>query len=347
MRVALLLAAATAAVAADRELLDHVRSRVRENTNRIPRYTCRQTVNRTEYRSRHLITWHDRLRLDVAVLDGVETFSWAGAHQFDTKAIDQLTASGSSGSGSFAAFLVSVFVHDSTRITPLGPSQFAFEVPVESSGYVYRGPAGNQRVIGFHGSFLVDETTAELKRLTVEADHFPADDQISRVEDVMDYHTVRIGDGDFLLPENASMDVLFKSGAETRNETRFSDCREYVAESSIHFGDDDPKPPAPVPIARAPQPLPSGTRLDIGLQSPIDSGSAAAGDRITGIVLHGPRKNETVQGRILRLEQFLFPLPRWVVEIQFDPIATPRTFTFAQRGNLVLDRKFHAVWVVP
>jgi hypothetical protein len=240
---------------------------------------------------------------------------------------------------------------------------FAFRVPVEQSRYRFRSHGnGEERTIGFHGSFLVDEAMADLKRLTVEADEFPSDEQVCRVQDVMDYHRVKIGDGDFLLPETATMNVLFKSGQESRNETRYSDCREYTAESSIRFGDDATVPDAPSTGRSAPQKLPPNLRLQIGLKAPIHSETAAAGDAVTAVLLRDvkgvARAGDVVHGRILRLEQFLFPAPRWVVAMRFDAIEHDGverpfdaravkgdgTFTFRERGNLLLDQKFHSEW---
>jgi hypothetical protein len=118
--------------------------------------------------------------------------------------------------------------------------------------------------------------------------------------------------------------------------------------------------------------------VEIGLTSPIHSETAAAGDPVTAAILHDVKDaahaNDTVHGRILRLEQFLFP-PRWVVAIRFDTIehngvekaldlrpmddgdrARRNTivtekrppgagvFIFPQRGSLVLDQKFHSEW---
>ena len=355
MRLAVALFLVSAAMAADslvsanaQQLFDRVREKVLENTRRVPRYTCTQTIDRTEYLPRYRaiparcealpgnVSWHDRLRLNVAIIDGKETFAWAGARQFETTDIQQLTSSGSSGSGDFASFLYTVFGMETTRISltreEKNPADllalFQFTVPVEQSRYVYRSHGtGPERVVGFHGAFLVDEAPAELKRLTVEADTFPTDEPMCRVEDVMDYHRVKIGDGDFLLPETSKMTVLFKNGKESKNETRYSDCREYGAESSIHFNDDDAAPRAFPPAARtaaAPAKLPPNLRLQIGLKSPIRSETAAAGDAITGSVLRDVKgfatANDVVHGRILRLEQFLFPAPRWVVALRFDSI---------------------------
>ncbi|HEX4278963.1 MAG TPA: hypothetical protein VHZ74_26590 [Bryobacteraceae bacterium] len=343
------------------QLFDEVRGKVLDNTSRVPRYTCVETIERHQYRpplgvkaadcaslieahrqalSPGILLWRDRLRLDVAVLNGKETFAWAGARQFETTDIEDLISSGSSGSGDFASFLASVFGMAGTRISFLSEIKsptdlsalFAFTVPLERSRYVYRDHGtGAEKTIGYHGSFLVDEARAELRRLTVEADRFPDDEDMCRVEDVMDYHHVKIGDGDFLLPEAAKMTVLFNGGQEARNETSYSDCREYVGESKISFGDDTPGGDGTTPGAKppgrktaAPGKLRAGLRLQIGLKSPIHSQTAAAGDPVTGVILRNvkdvARANDLVHGRVLRIEQRLVPFPRWTVTIRFDSI---------------------------
>jgi hypothetical protein len=394
MRLAALLLASAAAEQTAQELFEQVRDKVLDNARRVPRYTCVQTIDRNQYRRRRsldstgYLMWRDRLRLDVAVLDGRETFAWAGARQFETTDIEQLTSSGSSGSGDFATFLSSVFGLETTRISLLREEKsptdlsalFGFDVPVNTSRYVYRSHGrGERRVIGYHGTFLVDERNAELKRLTVEADHFPAGEEMYRVEDTMDYHRVKIGDGEFLLPETSKMNIVFYDGQESRNETHYSNCREYGAESSISFDDAGDSSSSADTGNPAQRKLPPNLLLQIGLKSPIRSETAAAGDAVTAVILRDvkgvARANDIVHGRILRLEQFVSPSPRWILAIRFNTIEhngveqaldltpiddgnRPRryailterrpdgggVFIFAQSGNLVLDQKFHSEW---
>jgi hypothetical protein len=399
MRLALrscvmLLAAATAARTADpdpQELFRKVRARVLDDISHVPRYTCVQTVNRAQYRPQYgikpagcraliaarkqltspgYLIVRDRLRLDVAVVDGAETFSWAGARQFETNRVDELVKSGATGSGEFVSYLISVFGKDTDSISWLGQSLFAFNVPLEKSHYTY-STNGPDRTTGYHGSFLVDPATAELKRLTVVADDFPANETACRVIDTMDYHRVKIGSGDFLLPEAATMNVLFSEGIESLNEIGYSDCREYAGESTIRFDDGAAEPGAPKNDAAQPaapaRMLPAGLRFRIGLTSPITSETAAAGDAVTGVILHEvkdrkqgivARENDVVHGRILQMEQHMYPFPRWVLGIRFDtlehdgveqPLALKSkdrrgTFIFEQAGNVVIDRSFHSEW---
>src|SRR3954447_26936301 len=79
-------------------LFNRLRGKVLEDVARVPRYTCVENVTRKQYRPQYgsrpaacpaliaaraslaspgLLVWHDRLRLDVAVGQNSEIFSWA------------------------------------------------------------------------------------------------------------------------------------------------------------------------------------------------------------------------------------------------------------------------------
>src|SRR5581483_7774488 len=57
----------------------------------------------------------DRLRLDVALADGREIYSWAGAGKFEDGDIDELILEGPIGTGPFAAFLLGIFAPRNPR----------------------------------------------------------------------------------------------------------------------------------------------------------------------------------------------------------------------------------------
>jgi hypothetical protein len=399
----LLLAAATAAGTADsdsEELLKQSRARVLDNARRMPRYTCVETVSRTQYQppdnpstcqalvamrrlmpTRGALMLRDRLRLDVAVVDGGEMFSWAGAGKFETHEVDKLVGGGASGSGEFGSFLASVFGNapDAIRYAGLSNSLalFDYNVPVAKSNYRYQ-MKGAARTIGYRGTFSVDPADGDVEQLVVESDQFAAADGVCLIRHEMDYNRVKIGKGEFLLPEVSTMVALYHSGAESLNETRYSDCREYVGESTIRFDDPDAAPGAAASKA-ALQPLPPKVRLLIGLTKPINTEVAAAGDAVDGVLLRDvagnlAKANDRLHGRILRLQQDMVPSPRWIVAIRFDtierrgveqPIALKPVddgvrgkgksevverpegagvFIFPQHGNLVLDQTFHSEW---
>src|SRR5580658_2458066 len=168
-----LLTTVTAAITADpdpQELFRKVRAKVLDDVSHVPRYTCVQTVNRAQYRLQYAVQpgscratiaarteqapsgfliVRDRLRLDVAVVDGAETFSWAGARRFETSHVDELVKSGATGSGEFVSYLISIFGKDTDSISYLGQSMFGFHVPLEKSHYTYR-TSGPERTTSFH-----------------------------------------------------------------------------------------------------------------------------------------------------------------------------------------------------
>jgi hypothetical protein len=337
-------------------LFNRVRAKVLDNVSRVPRYTCVETVTRVLYHPQYgnrpsrcsdlvaareqlkspgLLMWHDRLRLDVAVGKDSEMFSWAGGSSFETGAMGDLAGTGATGSGAFGSFLMSVFGKDGEKFRFVGDrdipqgkfTAFEFEVPQVKSHYQYTTGSSQSRIIGYHGAFYVVPATAGLRRLEVIADSFPPG-EACRVVDTMDYSTVKIGSGEFMLPEVSTMDVLYSSGDEAKNETHFSGCREYVGETKITF--DDPSDAAsPASQARAAlKALPPKTRIRVKVDPPISTETAAAGDPITAAVEHEVRvkgqvlvrTSDRLHGRILRLEQDMVPTPRWTVAIRFDSI---------------------------
>ena len=358
----LLCATARTADSPAQELFNRLRLNVRGALERVPRYTCVQTITRTQHRPQYgaargnscaallsartqltsagLLLWHDRLRLDVAVGDKSEMFSWAGARQFETNSLGDLALSGSTGSGSFSSFLASVFGPDAQGFRYVGEQDislsskvitrlatYTYDVPLAKSHYSYSTASNKARIIPFSGSFYAVPATAELKRLVVEATHFPAGD-VCRVVDTMDYHKVSIGSGDFLLPEVSTMAVVYRTGDEDLNETRYSGCHEFTGDSTIRYDDSDEPVSANVALAAkaALQSLPAKTRIRVKIDPPLNSDTAAAGDTITGLVerevkIKGQvvvRTTDRLHGRVLRFEQQMVPVPRWVVAIRFD-----------------------------
>ncbi len=335
-------------------LFNKVRTEVLDNVRRFPRYTCVQTVTRSQFElpqtgascatviadhqrnpSSRILRWHDRLRLDVAVGEKSEMFSWAGASQFETGDINSMVARGASGSGEFGSFLASVFGGDAEgflyrglKDTPLGRlAVFDFNVPFAKSHYRYTTGKG-YAIAAYHGSFYADSDSADLKELDLEANEFPPGEQVCRVGDTIQYARTTFGKNSFLLPNTSAMDVIYRNSTESLNETSFANCREYVGESTIRF-DVDENGNVPEAEKRTElRPLPPKTRLRVRINPPVNSATAAAGDPIVGVVdaavkVKGEvvvRVGDKLRGRIVRLEQTLGPTPRWTVAILFEAI---------------------------
>jgi hypothetical protein len=117
---------------------------------------------------------------------------------------------------------------------------------------------------------------------------------------------------------------------ETENTTVYSACREYQSESTIHFdgapASKNDLPQAPAPPLRLPPDLP----LSLVLATPIDTGTAAAGDpvleTVTSAVLDPESQRvliparATVHARIVKLEHWPAEPSRYVIAILLETV---------------------------
>src|SRR5580658_1284878 len=105
------------------DLLRLVEAKVSESLDRLPRYMCTLTIDRTvsspdiysgpvcdghpDPPSTHLVS-SDRVRLNVAKSD-VEMYSWVGESRFDDHDIANIVRDGAISDGTFVAFLNDIF----------------------------------------------------------------------------------------------------------------------------------------------------------------------------------------------------------------------------------------------
>jgi len=316
-------------------LLARIKGRMEDNLRRQPNYTCMETIERSVRRTpsrRYRLV--DTVRLEVAVVEGKEMFSWPGAGEFKDQDIRELVPTGAIGTGSFTLHARSVFLSRVPTYTYVGEEQlgdrrcvrYDYEVPLLWSGYRLRMNQDEARV-GYHGSFWVDADSLDLVRLDVHADDIPARLRLSAVDLTIEYRRMKIGRSEFLLPFSAVTTLVHTRGDTSRNVTRFSDCRQYGTESFLSF---DEPPPAP---ASAPPPpvevtLPAGLEFDLELRTPITSGRSAVGDELTALVPANVRRNKrvvipkgaVVSGRLVRLERVRGREDYFVVGIELDTL---------------------------
>jgi len=328
-------------------LFNRARAKVLANLERTPRYTCIETVNRLVRRTIRtrggcsaaisrgsadagLVLWRDRLRLDVAIINGSETFAWAGARQFETEDVDKLVGGGVTGTGDFAGFLGSVFGNGARRLrytgdesTPAGKmARFEYEVPLATSHYRYR-TGGEFKLAPYSGWYLIDPATAALEKLAVIATEFDREDEVCRVEDTIEYQTAKIGDSDIMLPRVSIMDAVYARGTESINETSYSACHEYTAQSTIRFDDGRAGGAEPGRRTAATSPVPEGVRVLLALDTPIDGETSAAGDEIVAQALNDSKaihRGDRFHGRIVKLEQYMMNQPHWVLAVRFESV---------------------------
>jgi hypothetical protein len=315
---------------------------VRLTTNRIPNYTCVETVERNYYaplannlpRACRVILEQrlhptpdlllkfratDRLRFDVAMVPKGEIFSWVGASRFEDRGIAQLVRSGPMGTGAFGSFLTVVFDQD--------VKQFIYQRTIEEDGrkfleYAFDVPAGDSHYrvqvddfwihTPYSGTFQVDAATGTLARFAARTGELPEAAGSCLTSTALELAKVRIGTGEFLLTQKARQRFVAPDGREIENTTTFANCREYLGESTVRY---ETAEPGPANRVRAEEEVPrafsSGLRFQLALDRPIDSTTAAAGDPFEARLvapLRDSRQRLTapasalVRGRILRME---------------------------------------------
>jgi len=299
------------------DLLSRVSRRILDSVNRLPKYVCTLTVDRSVYRTRggppayscdglearekggHLgrLSASDRLRLDVAVAAsregfgaGGEMYSWVGENHFDDQGLFDLVRQGAISSGSFSALLAAIFGEGRASFSYNGNrtvdgrvlAEFAFRVPLEKSNYLYFF-SNNRRSVRtpMEGTVLVDSKTFDLVRLAIHRT-LPSEADACATSQTLDYGRVSFGDNDFLLVKESRLDILSPND-EMENHIVYSACHEFSGESTLNF--DPPVESNPSfsggGDAGAPRlAMPPDLPFQLVFLDPIETAVAAVGDPI-------------------------------------------------------------------
>lgn len=346
------------------DVLEHVRQTVARQVIKSSNFTCVEIVERTAFRSANESapgcaysavaqtdrkkTAHDRLRLDVAVSQGKEIFTWHGRNKFDgSSTIDDLVHAGTTTSGEFIAFLANIFVPAGVRFEYKGQSliegvetySFDYSVPLAISGY-HVGTKGGKPIVPFHGSFSARAPDYQLRSLRVVADDVPEDSLICWAETDMAYKVAKISGQDALVPSSFTLKLDDSNHQYTVSRSEFSQCRKYAAESTLRFDSRDESAAAEEKPSEEIE-LPAGIMLHIGLETPVSDRTAYTGDPVEGVLLSAAKvknteevipKGAAVQGVISLLEAFDEPERHYLLNIQFERLVSGRT-TFVFRAS--------------
>jgi len=318
-------------------LLSRVKYEMSKSLTRLPNYTCLQTIERSRRQgSSKKFQLSDVVRLEVALVEGKEMFSWPGARKFEQVEITKMVAGGAIGNGNFALHARSVFASNAptykfegdTEIDGRKAWRYSYIVPQFRSGYTIRS-GENSAVVGYRGTFIVEADTLDVRSLEVIAENIPAHIQIRSSKDSMQYARVRIADGDYLLPKGSELHMIGINGDESRNTTRLTGCRQYSGESTLSFGDPDSTPaPAEVPPAVERVELPEGLIVYTTLAAKIETGKSAVGDPVTALVAADVKrkgqllvpKGARVTGRLARIEKRHGGFEGFWIELRMETI---------------------------
>jgi len=211
---------------------------------------------------------------------------------------------GAIGNGAFGLLARSVFEGRSATYDYRGEEtlegrseklvRWDYKVPRLLSGYSIR--VGTRKaVVGYHGSFWADPKSLDLRRLEVIADDIPAELGLAAASERVDYARVPMGDGTSLMPSGSEMRMSDLSGAENRNQIRFTACRQYSGESVISFEDPPPGstlPPETRPVKEVE--LPGGLELGLLLSDAIELKNSAVGDPVEARLASDVKVNKRV-----------------------------------------------------
>jgi hypothetical protein len=319
--------------------LQRTRERLLEELKSLPRYTCVQAIYRQyfrAYRQREsscvtLIAEHadrtrelplegwDRLRLDVAIIEGKTVYAWPDASRFEPGEFEKLAGRGPLGSGDFGSFIGEIFsrgivsftreeVADGRRLLA-----YTYRMPPDRSKYGVE--SGREWIIvAYSGDFRLDPERHDIVSLTVSTAEMPDGNSACQATSEIDFTRTSIHGQELLIPRETRLRTILRSGAEALSRTTYAGCRQYGGKTRILTEEpDSQQPPGAPDRSKTPVPdlLPPGLRFDIRITTPIDSDTSAAGDPVEAVLrspLRGANKKmlapagARLRGRLHRVE---------------------------------------------
>jgi hypothetical protein len=308
------------------DALEQVRVRVLGNLERLPDFTCMETIERLSQhgaKPRRM----DTILLESSYVGGQELVSWPGQAALERQTVLDLAKGGGLISfGDFALHLRALFGRSGAEFSAPEPEardgretlRWSFRVPREKSSYKV-GDTRTRTVVAYHGAIRADAKTFDLIRLEIVADGIPTEIGMSSAETAIDYSRVRIAETEVVLPSATRIVVRGPDGQGFENRATFTGCRKFTGQSTITFGD---APEAGAEAGKASLTLPAGVRLTATLEETIDLEHAAIGQTVEmtllarvsqGATEYFPKGTRLV-GRITRLKG---RSPHYLVGIRF------------------------------
>jgi len=238
--VALACVAAAQGLSPDLQLLERIKSHMREEISQLPNYTCLETLARfqNESKPRGRLEPLDTVRLEIAYSNHREWYGAPGDRNFSSDNPLELVGSGMIGTGAFAIILTNVF--HSSLITYRGEEELDGQMAVK---YDFRMPGkaleisipGGLGAVGLEGFFWVNPQSLDLIRLDTRAidipPYLPLEEDSSKVY----YARTQIGEHTALLAQQADLHMLETRGVENYDRIEFTHCRAFSAQSAIRF----------------------------------------------------------------------------------------------------------------
>jgi len=223
------------------DFLTLVRELADELTNSLPNFVCQELV----YRERTLNppNWRplDRLRAEVTMIDGRESYSDL---RRNGEPLDPGEASeaGQWSRGEFGSLLQSLFASTSnadfvdtgtSKIEGRLAARYEYEVPMERS--LWRAEFNDRPLNPAYGGVVwIDQQTYRVLRVEMQARDLPNDYPTDVMEMSVDYGDVEIAGREYLLPVRSENVVCWRGMRRCgRNRVEFRNYRRFSAESTL------------------------------------------------------------------------------------------------------------------
>ena len=301
-------------------LLSRIKTRMADQLDHLPNYTCLETIARFRATPRGALKPHDVVRLEIVYSDRKEWFASPGDATFTSTQPSSFVGSGFIANGTFALALHNIFVADATAVTwvaedpSMGPRavRYDFRIPAVYKPLEIAVPEGSGTA-GEAGSFWMDRDTLNLLAVETRADEIDPLLPIAETSTRVRFARARIGDREAFLAQSADQRMLKFDGELFFDRVEFTHCRAYQTTSVLRFGSfSDSATDAPAhPPAAVSGVVPPFLPVTVLLESPVSDrdavGTIIRGRTVAELVHKGrvvvPR-GSILTGRIRRLEHF-------------------------------------------
>ncbi len=328
------LLAQSSGLAPDVLLLSRIKNHMSAELERLPNYTCLETVDRFHAPRERPPKFQDVLRLEVVYSDGREWYASPGDRTFTVTQPSDIAGGGFTGTGTFALDLHNVFIADGVLYTSRGLENFEGRPAIRYDFQISRTfkpleitlPEG-RGTVGETGAFWVDPQTYDVLAIETHASEIPPFLPIADATTRVRFARTGIGGASAILPQTADMQMLRLNGSMNIDHAEFTHCRSYRTESILHFGGaSDSSTDAPVhPPRTATHAVPPFLPVTVLLTSPItehDAVGTLIQGRVAADLVHKGRvvvpRGSPVRGRIRVLEPY--DDHTWAVGLEFTDV---------------------------